>query len=62
MTGNQFYRTRSKENTGAFYTISDINDCSSTACDNGGTCIDAVDDFSCCCAIGYAGDTCQTSK
>ena len=37
---------------------SDINDCSANSCQNGGTCIDGVNSFTCNCAAGWIGDTC----
>ena len=43
----------------AFFT--DIDDCSPSPCENGGTCTDLVDDFSCDCAAGFTGFTCETS-
>jgi hypothetical protein len=33
----------------------DINECSSQPCANGGTCVDAVNGFSCVCVAGYSG-------
>ena len=39
----------------------DIDDCSPSPCENGGTCTDLVDDFSCDCAAGFSGETCETS-
>ena len=41
--------------------VSDINDCQFNPCMNGGTCIDGVNLFTCTCAPGYNGDTCETS-
>ena len=41
---------------------SSINDCSSDSCQNGGTCTDMVDGFSCTCVSGYTGTICQTGK
>eukprot|EP00057_Strongylocentrotus_purpuratus_P013451 XP_011667925.1 PREDICTED: fibropellin-1-like [Strongylocentrotus purpuratus] len=38
----------------------DIDYCSTTPCMNGGICIDEVNNFTCNCAAGYKGDTCQT--
>ena len=40
--------------------FSDINECSSNPCKNGGTCFDQVNSFRCVCQAGYAGKTCQT--
>ena len=40
----------------------DINECASSPCQNGGTCLDLVNGFTCDCADGYEGTHCQTSK
>uniref|UniRef100_A0A8C6KD91 Fibulin 7 n=2 Tax=Nothobranchius TaxID=28779 RepID=A0A8C6KD91_NOTFU len=42
-------------------TCRDINECLSSPCMNGGTCVDEVNQFSCVCAKGWAGVTCQTA-
>ena len=41
---------------------SDVNECSSFPCQNGGTCTDGVNGYTCQCALGYSGLNCQTSK
>lgn len=41
-------------------TCRDINECASSPCMNGGTCVDEVNQFSCICAKGWAGVTCQS--
>ena len=41
--------------------ISDIDECASFPCLNGGSCTNDVDQFVCQCASGFTGDTCQTS-
>eukprot|EP00066_Takifugu_rubripes_P005794 XP_003970113.1 PREDICTED: fibulin-7-like isoform X1 [Takifugu rubripes] len=38
----------------------DINECASSPCLNGGTCVDEVSQFSCVCGKGWSGPTCQT--
>ncbi|XP_067245004.1 fibulin-7 [Chanodichthys erythropterus] len=38
----------------------DIDECLSSPCANGGTCTDEVNGFSCFCAKGWAGPTCQS--
>ncbi|XP_029000405.1 fibulin-7 [Betta splendens] len=38
----------------------DVNECASSPCLNGGTCVDEVNQFSCACARGWAGATCQS--
>ena len=42
--------------------ILDIDECSSSPCENGGTCIDEIDYFTCQCMAGYTGDQCETSE
>ena len=38
------------------------NECDSVQpCENGGTCIDLVNDFSCECPDGFTGDTCEVA-
>ncbi len=36
-----------------------IDDCSPNPCENGGTCTDGVDSFTCVCPAGFEGDTCD---
>ncbi|XP_024296078.2 fibrillin-3 [Oncorhynchus tshawytscha] len=38
----------------------DINECASSPCLNGGTCVDEMNQFSCTCTKGWAGATCQS--
>lgn len=40
----------------------DINDCISSPCKNGGTCVDGVNSFQCFCQEGWEGKYCQISK
>ena len=42
--------------------ISDINECSSSPCQNGGSCVDGVNKYTCKCAAGYGGTHCQTGE
>ncbi len=36
-----------------------IDDCASQPCQNGGTCTDGVDAYTCACAAGYEGTNCE---
>ena len=40
----------------------DIDDCADQPCQNGGTCIDSVNDYSCNCVDGYSGKDCSVGK
>lgn len=40
----------------------DIDDCADQPCQNGGTCIDSVNDYSCNCVDGYTGKDCSVGK
>ena len=42
--------------------FSDINECESSPCQNGGACTDKVNGYECTCAAGYAGADCETGK
>ncbi|XP_023187804.1 fibulin-7-like isoform X1 [Xiphophorus maculatus] len=46
--------------TGQQPTCRDFNECASSPCLNGGTCVDEMNQFSCVCAKGWAGETCQS--
>uniref|UniRef100_A0A4W6EB43 Neurocan b n=1 Tax=Lates calcarifer TaxID=8187 RepID=A0A4W6EB43_LATCA len=37
----------------------DVDDCQSEPCENGGTCVDKIDSFLCLCLPSYGGDTCE---
>ena len=37
----------------------DVNECDSSPCQNGGTCLDDVNGYSCSCAAPYAGTHCS---
>ena len=41
------------------YLIADIDDCVNHACENGGSCVDGVNSYSCNCLVGYTGDRCE---
>ena len=42
--------------------ISDINECASSPCQNGGTCTDDVNRHVCACLPGFIGDRCHIGK
>lgn len=42
--------------------ISDVDECASHPCQNGGTCTHGVNSFSCECPAGFRGLTCETGK
>ena len=37
----------------------DIDDCADVVCQNGGTCVDECNGYSCTCVDGYDGDNCE---
>ena len=37
-----------------------VDNCVGQPCENGGTCINALNSFTCTCTAGYSGDTCST--
>ena len=39
--------------------VLDINDCDPNPCQNGGTCADGVNNYSCSCLGGYTGNNCS---
>lgn len=46
--------------TGAPSVCSNVDDCASMPCQNGGTCTDGVNSYTCMCATGYSGTNCET--
>ena len=40
----------------------DTDECASDPCQNGGTCEDGENGYTCTCADGWEGDNCETSK
>ena len=43
------------------FVLIDIDECATDPCQNGGTCIGLVNDYTCNCVTGYEGKDCQTS-
>ena len=41
---------------------SDVDECASTPCHNGGSCTDGVDSYVCTCDAVWEGDNCDLSK
>ena len=41
---------------------SDIDDCANIPCQNGGSCDDGVNQFTCQCVPGFTGTNCEISK
>ena len=41
---------------------SDFDECASYPCQNGGTCSDDIDGYTCVCIPGHTGDNCETSS
>ena len=40
----------------------DIDECAFSPCENGGSCVDGVNMFTCECLAGYTGDRCESSE
>ena len=40
----------------------DIDDCARQPCQNGGTCTDAVNNYTCNCVAGYSGKNCSVGE
>ena len=45
-----------------FLFVSDMDDCESVPCQNGGSCMDHVDAFECICTEGFEGFDCEIGK
>ena len=62
----QYYLNKCKKHTGwlngKHVFLADIDECSSTPCQNGGACADGVNGYVCTCQDGYNGDNCENSK
>ena len=41
------------------YFLSDIDDCAPNPCENDGSCIDGVNDYTCICENGFQGKNCS---
>ena len=44
------------------FIFTDIDECASNPCQNGGVCIDGINGYTCNCAPGYTGVNCEISK
>ena len=40
--------------------MTDVDECASDPCDNGGSCDDMIAGYNCSCAAGFAGINCET--
>ena len=40
--------------------LTDIDDCHNHTCQNGASCVDGVNDYSCACMAGFTGSRCET--
>lgn len=40
--------------------LTDIDDCHNHICQNGASCVDGVNDYSCACMAGFTGSRCET--
>ena len=44
------------------YCFTEINECNSTPCLNGGTCLDEINAYLCSCVSGYTDPECSTGE
>ena len=42
--------------------FSDINECESNPCSNGGVCVDGINGYACNCTDGYIGPECDIGE
>ena len=40
----------------------DIDECATSPCQNGGSCSDQINDYTCNCTSGYVGTNCEYGK
>ncbi|XP_057612138.1 aggrecan core protein [Chionomys nivalis] len=52
----------SPEGSGETEAAADIDECLSSPCLNGATCVDAIDNFTCLCLPSYGGDLCEIDQ
>ena len=45
-----------------FSLIADVDECSPNPCENGGTCTDGINNYTCACVPGYNDVKCSTSE
>jgi len=45
-----------------FLLLKDIDECVNHTCQNGGSCKDGVNNYSCNCLPGFTGDRCQSGR
>jgi EGF-like domain len=46
----------------SYFCLTDINECLNATCQNGATCVDGVNTFTCTCAAGFTGTLCETGS
>jgi hypothetical protein len=60
--GSDYRYVCNVDSTLRLFFVTDINECASNPCQNGGTCTDLINNYSCACVPGYTDKNCQTSK